>query len=153
MNVVEKVKSFLKDHNIEFKYFKHEPTPTSEIASKVRGVPLSSGAKAMILKYKGKFCMCVLRADTKINFKSMKNILGASSVNFATADEVKKVTNCIPGGVPPFGNLFNIPVYCDKRLLENETINFNAGTQTQSISMKAEDWQKAVNPIVEDFAT
>ncbi|MEK6904496.1 MAG: YbaK/EbsC family protein [Nanoarchaeota archaeon] len=153
MNVVESIKKILEKNKVEFKLFEHEPTPTSEIAAKVRGVDLKTGAKAMVLRYKGNFCMCVLRATEKIDFKKMKTILNTKSISFATAEEVKKVTDCIPGGVPPFGNLFNIPVYADKQIFDNKVINFNAGTQTQSIQMKAEDWKRIVNPIVEDFAT
>ena len=152
MNVVDSIKELLEKNKVNYKYFEHEPTPTSEIAAKVRGVDLATGAKAMILRFNGNFCMCVLRATEKIDFKKMKKILDTGSVSFATAEEVKTVTNCIPGGVPPFGNLFKIPVYADKQIFDNEIINFNAGTQTQSIQMKAEDWKKVVNPIIEEFA-
>ncbi|HLD02741.1 MAG TPA: YbaK/EbsC family protein [Candidatus Nanoarchaeia archaeon] len=152
MDVPNEIKKLLDSKDIKYKSFEHEPTPTSEIAAKVRGVSLETGAKAMILRSKGNFCMCVLRANNKIDFKKMKSILNTGSVSFATAEEVKKVTDCIPGGVPPFGNLFNIPVYADRNLFKNEIINFNAGLQTFSIQMKTEDWKNVVNPVVEDFA-
>ena len=151
MNVPEEIKKLLDSKNTKYKFFEHAPTPTSEIAAKIRGVPLETGAKAMILRSKGNFFMCVLRANNKIDFKKMKVILNTNSVSFATADEVKNVAHCIPGAVPPFGNIFNMPVYCDKKLFNNEIINFNAGLQTASIQMKVEDWKSIVNPIVEDF--
>ena len=53
--------------------FEHEPTPTSELAAKVRGVDLATGAKAMVLRSKGTFFMCVLRASDKIDMKKLKN--------------------------------------------------------------------------------
>ena len=95
--------------------------------------------------------MLVLPAHKKIDFGKVKTMLNSKSVSFATAEEVQKVTQCIPGGVPPFGNLFGIPVYMDRELLENTVINFNAGLQTVSIEMKVQDWLKIVNPIKTTF--
>ncbi len=152
MSVPDKIRQLLEQNNIPYKYFEHEPTPTSEIASKIRGVSMESGAKAMVLRSEGKFVMAVLQASKKIDFSKMKKILKSKSVSFATHDEVKQVTGCIPGGVPPFGNLFNIPVYADKGLTEIETMNFNAGLQTVSIQMKANDWVRLVKPMIFDLS-
>ena len=152
MSVPDRIKQLLDSHKIAYKYFEHEPTPTSEIASKVRGVPLDQGAKAMVLRSEGKFFMVVLQAHRKIDFSKMKNILSTKSVSFATHEEVQQVTGCLPGGVPPFGNLFNIPVYADKGITEINTINFNAGLQTVSIQMNVKDWLKAVQPEIFDIA-
>src|SRR3989344_8756300 len=152
VSVPDRIRQLLDSSNINYKYFEHEPTPTSEIASKVRGVPLDQGAKAMVLRSEGKFFMVVLQAHRKIDFSKMKNILSTKSVSFATHEEVEQVTGCIPGGVPQFGNLFNIPVYADKGITEIDTINFNAGLQTVSIQMNVKDWLKAVQPEIFDIA-
>lgn len=113
---------------------------------------MESGAKAMVLRSEGRFVMAVLQASKKIDFSKMKKILKSKSVSFATHDEVKQVTGCIPGGVPPFGNLFNIPVYADNGLTEIKTMNFNAGLQTVSIQMNVKDWFNVVNPTISDFS-
>ena len=152
MSILDKIRKLLESHNIQYNFFEHEPTPTSEIASKVRGVPLDQGAKAMVLRSEGNFLMVVLQAHRKIDFSKMKNILNTRSVSFATHEEVEQVTGCIPGGVPPFGNLFSIPVYADKDLAEIENMDFNAGLQTASIEMKVKDWINEVNPVVVDLA-
>ena len=44
--------------------------------------------------------------------------------------------------VPPFGNIFSIPIYADKSLEENEGANFNAGSNKKSIVMKYSDWKE-----------
>lgn len=151
MNVVEEIKRLLDRNKISYKIFKHEPTPTSEIASKVRGTPLEMGAKSIILRSEGRFLMCVLPGNRKIDFRKVKQILGSRKLSLATAEEVKKVSGCEIGGVPPFGNLFNIPVYLDKSLLDNELIDFNAGLQTVSIEMRSDDYLRMVNSIAGDF--
>ena len=151
MNVIEEIKNLLDKNNISYKIFEHEPTPTSEIAAKVRGTPLERGAKALVLRSEGNFLMCVLPANRKLSFRKVKEIIRSRKLSFATPEEVKKVTNCVVGGVPPFGNLFNIPLYIDKNLLNNETIDFNAGLQTVSIEIGSKDLVRTSRGILMDI--
>ena len=62
--------------------------------------------------------MLVFPADLKFDSKKAKTAIGAKSISFATEEEVAQVTGGIQvGGVPPFGNLFDLPVYADQSLL------------------------------------
>jgi len=58
------------------------------------------------------------------------------------------VTGCVPGSVPPFGLVIELKTYCDPRLAENETINFNAGSLTDSITMRYRDYLPVEKPEV-----
>lgn len=149
--VFNKIKEFLDGKNIEYEEFIHEPVFTSEQASKVRGVDLKTGAKAMIVRSKGKFYMFVLSAVKKIDWKRVKDIIGDKG-SLATPEEVEKITDCVIGCVPPFGNLFDIPLYVDRSLQEVVIINFSAGLHTHSMRMKSKDYLKAVEPVIEEFS-
>jgi Ala-tRNA(Pro) deacylase len=54
--------------------------------------------------------------------------------------------------MPPFGNLYDLPMYVDRRLAEDETIVFPIGTYTQTMSIKFADFQRAVRPDIGEFA-
>lgn len=95
--------------------------------------------------------MCVLPGNRKVDLEKMRALLGEKRLSLATPEEVLHVTGCVIGSVPPFGNLFGIPVYVDRSLLHNSEIAFNAGMLTRSIVMKTEDYVRSVQPIVEDF--
>lgn len=148
----QRILELLQKHKISYELFEHEPTPTSADAARVRGTPLHEGAKAMVLRSKGTFVMCVLPGDKKIDLEKMRMILGTKRLSFATPDEVLKVTGCVIGSVPPFGNLFGILVYIDRHLVRNEYLSFNVGLTTKSIRMKKEDYLQVVPAIVEEFA-
>jgi len=135
-HVTLQIKEFLESMNLNFKIMEHEPTPTSQIAAKVRGTSESQGAKALVLRSRGNFLMCVLPGNLKVDLAKVRRLIGEKSLSMATPEEVEKVTGCKIGGVPPFGNLFNIPIYLEKNILRNEEIAFNAGTQTISMIMK-----------------
>ena len=157
--VVDTIRALLDTHGVWYETFAHEAVRTSEEAAKIRpGYTIDQGAKALIARVKsaenGKhFVMLVLPGSKKFDTKKIKEHLGLSDIRFATEDEVGTITGgVLPGGVPPFGNLFELPVYCDQSLFQNERIVFNAGDKRFSIAMRAEDYRTLVCPSVADIA-
>jgi hypothetical protein len=57
-----------------------------------------------------------------------------------------------PGSIPPFGSLFGLHTLCDRRLGENEVINFNAGDHSVSVSMQYEEYVRVERPELGTFA-
>lgn len=152
MNIYDQIIKLLDKHEVVYETFEHEPVITSEQAAAVRGNDLAMGAKAMIMRSKGKFYQAVISGEKKIDMNKLKGILKTKSLSFASPEEVKHLTGCDVGGVPPFGNLFNIPVYLDKHILQQKIIDFNAGLRTHSIEMPLKDYLAIVNPHQVDFA-
>jgi len=70
----------------------------------------------------------------------------------ATPKDVWDLTGTVTGAVPPFGRMFNMPLWVDRSLGRNESINFNCGLRTKSITMKYEDWFKFEKPIYNVFS-
>jgi Ala-tRNA(Pro) deacylase len=56
------------------------------------------------------------------------------------------------GAVPPFGRLFGLRTIYDESLLEVETVNFNAGTHTESIAMSRADLIRVGGGELESFS-
>ena len=84
--------------------------------------------------------------------KKVKEVFDAKDIRFATREEISELTNGVHiGGVPPFGDLFNIEVIADPKIFENEKIVFNAGDRCYSIAMKSEDYKKFINPKIENI--
>ncbi len=152
--VFEKIRKLLDDNKIKYQLLTHEPVYTSEQAAQMRGKGIAEGlrrgAKAMIFKIDEKYVQCIVPAHKIVDLKKVKALLSAKKIKMATPEEVLQVTDCEIGSVPPFGNLFNISVYCDKEL--SEEIDFNAGLHDTSITMKRIDWEKVVKPVICDIA-
>lgn len=144
--------AFLDQNQIKYQYLKHAPTLTCEDAAGLRGTLPSQGAKAMLMLADQKPILVVLSGDQKIDTKNFKKQFKIKDIKFAATDQVESVTGCLPGAVPPFGNLFNVPVYVDQRLLENQEIAFNAGLRTASIIMKSSEFVSLVKPTIGTFA-
>jgi Ala-tRNA(Pro) deacylase len=129
----------LRREAADFRLTRHEAVTTSAEAAAVRGAELRSGAKAMLVKSKSGFVLVVLAADRKVDWKLLAPLVGGKGARFATDDELWETTGLSKGAVPPLGLLFGLRTIYDESLLEVETVNFNAGTQTDSITMSRED--------------
>ena len=144
--VFEKIEDLLSSKNISYETLRHAPVTTSAEAAAVRGVPLASGAKALICKCDQEMIMFVMPADRKLAGKEVRRALGYRKLRFASPEEVWELTGLRPGSIPPFGSLFDIATICDPALGDNERINFNAGDHAISISMQYTDYRVAENP-------
>jgi len=151
-DVLSEIQKLLKESGISYKKIEHKPVYTSEQAATVRGSKLERGAKALVVKADGKFYMLVLSSAKKLDSKKAKAILKAKGFRFANKEELMKLTSCKPGAVPPFGNLFNLEVYLDKSLLNQEIIDFNAGRNDVSVEMRLKDYIKIVKPTIDEFS-
>lgn len=96
--------------------------------------------------------MLVFPADRKFDSKRVKAYFKARDLRFATAEEVDALTHgVLPGGVPPFGSLFDLPVFAAPELFDVETIVFNAGDRRFSLAMHSADYRRLERPTEFDF--
>ena len=149
----KKIKEWLASQSIEFIEVHHKPTKTSEEAAEARGIDLSTGGKALVLKIDDFFILCVLSASKKLDSNALKKYFGAKKLRFADEAELMEITGLVPGSVPPFGkSLINLDLFVDNSIVNNEQIAFNAGSLTDSIIMSVQDYLKVANPTIMDFS-
>jgi Ala-tRNA(Pro) deacylase len=96
--------------------------------------------------------MIVLPADHHIDLEKVEKAVG-ETVSLDDEQEFKSLfPDCAIGAMPPFGNLYGLPTYVDLSLAEQDYIVFEAGTHTDAIKMSYGDYQKIVEPKVNDLA-
>jgi len=148
-----KLKEFLDAKKVKYSTLTHSTAYTAqEIASLVhiRGKEL---AKTVIVKMDGRMVMAVLPASRQIDLSLLKTIAGARSASLATEVEFRNLfPGCETGAMPPFGNLYNVPVFVDESLSKDREIAFNAGTHKELIRLSYEDFARLVQPTVVVFA-
>ncbi|RMF05167.1 hypothetical protein D6764_05360 [Candidatus Woesearchaeota archaeon] len=146
LNVTQEILKILDENNLEYDLINHAPVYTSKDAAKARGTELSQGAKSLIWKVKNEFVMTVAPAHKKVDVKKLASVFNVedSEVSLARPKEVRQLTYCNIGSVPPFGHVFGVKVVIDPSLFENDWIAFNAGSHTSSIKMKAKDYRRLV---------
>ena len=150
--VFSKIRDALNKEKIEHEVLEHRPVFTSKEAAEVRGTELKQGCKAPICKTEEGFIQAVVSGAKELDIAKLQKFTLFKTIELANAKEVRQVTGCNIGSVPPFGNLFELKVYFDKSVVENEIVAFNAGSHTKSIKMKANDLARVVNPVIGEFS-
>lgn len=150
MEVYKKIISLLNERGVQYTTEHHEAVTTSEAASKVRGVSMHAGAKALVMRgaKTGSHWLFVMPADLRADTKKIQAIVGE---RVCFAPELEAVTGCVKGSVSPLGRVIGLTTYCDKRLSENEIIHFNAGSLTDSVSMRYDDYVTIEQPQLVDI--
>lgn len=150
---VEKVKEFLDSNGVKYVTISHSPAYTAlEIAASAH-IPGDELAKTVMVKVDGVMAMAVLPASYQIDFARLQQATGAGQVELASEKEFEDMfPNCDVGAMPPFGNLYDMKVFVESHLTEDEEIAFNAGSHTELIRLPYADYAKLVQPEVGNFS-
>ena len=142
-----KLKDFLDRQNVRYITIFHSPAYTAQAIAHIAHISGRELAKSVMLKADGELVMAVLPATHKVNLDIFRDSIGARSIELASErDFLDAFPGCELGAMPPFGNLWDIPVYVAERLTEDETIAFNAGSHTELIQMDYSDYERLVRP-------
>jgi Ala-tRNA(Pro) deacylase len=80
-------------------------------------------------------------------------LLGAKRVKLAQEEEFSGLfPDCATGAMPPFGNLYDIPVYVDQFLADEPDVVFRIGTHRETMKLAYADCARLVQPTVGQFA-
>jgi Ala-tRNA(Pro) deacylase len=150
--IIDLVK-YLQDNSVQQELIEHDPAFTAYDVARTSHVPQSELAKTIIVCADGGFWMAVLRADQVIDMSLLRRELQAKELHFAHEEDLSFLfPNCQIGAMPPFGNLYSVPVIVDAALAADDDIVFNACTHTKVIRMKYSDYERLVRPKVGMFA-
>lgn len=147
-----KVKAYLDGAGVKYDVIEHPIVYTAQEIAAVTHVKGKELAKAVIVKADGEIVMLALPATRKINFETLKGILGSESMALAKEEDfVSLFPDCETGAMPPFGKLYNIPVIVDQSLNEDKDVVFNAGTHHDIIRISFEDFKRLESPRIAAF--
>ena len=149
MPILRKLKEVLDQGRVSYQVYNHPLAFTSQEIAATQHMSGREMAKVVIVKVDGSFVMAVVPAGRLVNLRKVRTELKAEQASLATEDEFESLfPECEVGAMPPFGNLFGLPVYVDPSLEEDETIFFNAGNHVQTVKMKYKDFKALVRPSV-----
>lgn len=151
---VEKLKRFLEEEGVEYETVAHDEAHTAQEVAASAHVPGKEFAKTVMVKVDGAMAMVVLPSDDRVDLERVRDVAGADEVELAGEAEFRGLfPNCEPGAMPPFGNLWNMEVFVDSRLAEDDEIAFNAGSHTELVRLGYDDFERLVGPRVAHLST
>ncbi len=145
----QQLKSFLDRNRVKYTTIGHSPAYTAQEIAASAHIPGKELAKTVIVKVDGKFAMAVLPASMHISLSRLRTAAGVGATELASEDEFEKLfPDCELGAMPPFGNLYDMPVFVDEQLTADDEIAFNAGSHTELVQLAYSDFDRLVHPKV-----
>ncbi len=150
---LKKLIDFLESKEVRFTRIIHSTAYTAQVIAHRAHISGNMLAKTIILKDpEDKSIMAVVPANYQIDLDKISEIYG-KKLALATETEFERLfPGCETGGMPPFGNLFGLPVYVSESLAKAEEIAFNAGNHRELLQMTFEDFNRLVQPNVATFS-
>ena len=144
---------FLDDNHVSYIRISHSPAFTAQEIAASAHIPGQELAKTVMVELDGRMAMAVLPASFQVDLDAVKDLAGAQEIRLATEEHFKNLfPDCEPGAMPPFGNLYDMPVFAAETLAEDDEIAFNAGSHTELVRLAYADFARLVQPTVGRFA-
>lgn len=153
MPILTKLREHLDRNNVQYEVISHRQAFTAQEVAAAEHISGKELAKVVMMRSGKNFLMVVLPAPNRVDLEKAKGALGLPDLTLATEEEFAGLfPQCEPGAMPPFGNLYNLPVYVDQLLTKDDVVIFNAGNHTQTVKMKYADFARMVQPKVVSVA-
>jgi Ala-tRNA(Pro) deacylase len=153
MTCKRRLEDYLRGNEIPYQVQHHPRAITAQEVAATEHVPGRLFAKTVMVSIDGgEMIMLALPAPYHVNPEKAAAALGAPEARLADEERFAETfPDCEVGAMPPFGNLYGVPVYVDRTLTNDETIVFRAGTHADTMSVAYADFERLVEPAVADF--
>jgi Ala-tRNA(Pro) deacylase len=135
----ENLETHLRHRGVAYDIQHHEAAFTAQKAASEH-VPGRMLAKVVMVFAGDELTMLVLPSHVRVDLEATGAALGGRDVRLADESEFAQFfPDCEPGAMPPFGNLYGIPVYA-------EQIAFQLGTHTETMSIPYAEFVRLARP-------
>jgi len=152
MTIPAHLKAHLEQAHVTYSRVAHIPARSSQYAASLLHVPGKIVAKTVVLRAGKQVLLAVLPASHHVDLEKLAGVVGTPVQLIEEQECYQLFPDCQHGAVPPFGELYGLPVYLDETLADAPEIIFSAGTLTEGIRMGNADFVHLVKPRICSFA-
>jgi Ala-tRNA(Pro) deacylase len=149
----ERLNTFLNSRQAKYEEISHAAAVTAQEQAAVMHTPGMRIAKVLIVKERDGFAMAVVPAATQADLDRLKGLVGHDDLRLATVEEAGGVVpDCMPGAIPPFGALYGLRTFVDRRLFTTPEVTVPGGSPGLAIRMRSAEFRRLVDAQTGDFA-
>ncbi len=149
---IQTLVDYLDQNEIRYVTIDHSKAYTAQEIAAAAHISGDELAKPVMVKLGGELAMAVLPASLQVDFQALAREAGVEKAELASEEEFEELfPDSELGAMPPFGNLYDLPVYVDRSLEEDEEIAFSGGTHSELVQMPYADYVRLVEPQMASF--
>lgn len=143
----ERVRAAFSEHGVDYETHEHTRAVTAQEMAAAERTTGWHVAKPVFVWANGELTMVVLPASLDVDMEQAAEALGSETVRLASEEEfTSRFDDCEDGAEVPFGNLYDVPLFVDERLLEGDRITFAFGSHGRSATISVDDYLKVAQP-------
>jgi len=148
MAVNSRLQSLLVQSRVEYELLPHREAFTAQEVAQSTHVRGRRVAKVVLVRAKrDQYLMAVVPASEHVDLELLAHVSGHKHLELATEGEILRVfPDCEPGAMPPFGNLYDLPIFLDACLAHEDTIIFQAGNHHEVVRMPFSQYERLAGP-------
>ena len=152
MAIPSRITDFLKQNSVSYEVMRHAAAFTAQELAAAEHVKGRNHAKVVVVENDQGRLLAVLPADHRVNLDRLAKATGRPCALVEESEFNRLFPDCELGTMPPLGTLYNLPTWVDRTLTADDYIVFEAGTHTDAIKIRYEDFERVARPKVGDFA-
>jgi Ala-tRNA(Pro) deacylase len=151
--LVERARRLLETHGTAFETLPHREAFTAQGVAAAAHVSGWLLAKVLVVRAPGEGAlMVVLPASCRLDLAALARVLGKPGVSLLAESKMKELfPDCETGAMPPFGQLYGLPVWVDACLAQAGQFAFRAGNHHEVVRMRYAAYERLARPVVADF--
>ena len=162
MPISKKLEKFLRENKVKYEPIEHRIVYTAFDKAQTLRVPQKIIGKTLVLKIDpvGKpsasngasrgYALALIPANKNLDKGKFKKVTKVKNINFVKEAWIKKNIKGVKiGAIPPFGNLWKLPTFVDRSLI-NQSLAPKAPPRGVAIIVNGGDWKWSlkINPSV-----
>lgn len=153
MALNERLKRFLEKEEVAYETLPHNEAFTAREVAAESHVSERELAKVVTVEEHGRHpLMVVLPAACRLDLTALRHAFLRHKLALAREEKVARLyPDCEIGAMPPFGNLYGLPVFADNCFHRDGAIVFQAGNHHEVVRMTYADFARLVRPVVGEF--
>jgi Ala-tRNA(Pro) deacylase len=153
MRCRERLEQLFHELGVPYRVTPHHLAYTAQEVATTEHISGYAVAKVVIVMTDDAPVMIVLPAPLRVHLEKVKRAFEAKTARLASEKEfVEFFPDCDVGAMPPFGNLYGVPVCVDRRLTVDPEITFNAGSHRETMTIAYADFERLVRPKIAEVS-
>ena len=149
MAVSQRLRRLLTGEYASYRFVTHRAGSVACDVAEAAKVPPRQFAKVVVLRdAAGGYVMVVVPSTARVRLDSVERTTGRPGLRLATEEELQAVfPDCDVGAMPPFGELYGLPVYLDACFREQPEFFFRGGAHDEVVGMLFADYESLARPV------
>lgn len=156
MSLCERTRLFLEKEHAAYELLPHREAFTAQGVAAASHVSGWQVAKVIVVRppKRGDPLMAVAPASCRVDLAALARVADRPQLELMPEAEMQGLfPDCETGAMPPFGNLYGLPVFVDACFPKAREIVFQAGNHHEVARMGYREFERLVKPIVAEFCS